>query len=233
MTPAQGILVVEDDPALRSTLTELLQSAGYRVNAVNTFGEALEAIGGAQPDLIVLDIGVFDADAGSLCSQLRERAPAPIIALSARDRNPEKVRAVEVEADDYVTKPFSGELMLSRVQGVLQRKASIAPSATGWVRYKGLSIDYGRHRVLRGRKEIRLTPKEFQLLALLAQKSGGLLTHSAILKAIWGPHAVDHPEHLWVLVAQLRRKIEVDPANPRYIVNEPWFGYRFASESID
>ena len=148
--------------------------------------------------------------------------------LLVGDGAPRKVQALDLGADDYVTKPFGAEELLARVRVALRRTDGL--SISGVIRRGDLAIDLDRRRVTRGSDELRLTPKELELLLFLAQHPGRVLTHRAILKAIWGPNAVDQPEHLRVLVNSLRRKLERDPARPQYITTEPWVGYRFAEE---
>ena len=157
----------------------------------------------------------------------------PIIILSARTGEADKVAALDLGADDYVTKPFGPEELLARIRVALRRVRPDEESDAGRIRIGDLTIDYDRRRVLRDQQEVRLTPKEFELLSLLARNVDRVMTHRAILKAIWGPHAVDQPEHLWVLVGQLRKKLEANPAHPTLLVSEPWVGYRLVSGEPD
>ena len=143
-------------------------------------------------------------------------------------RRATRSRALDLGADDYVTKPFGPEELLARIRVALRRVFAEDSQAGGLARFGDLTIDHDRRRVVRGDDEIRLTPKEFELLSLMTRNAGRVMTHRVILKAIWGPNAVEQPEHLWTLVAQLRRKIERDPSNPQYLISEPWVGYRFA-----
>jgi two-component system KDP operon response regulator KdpE len=155
----------------------------------------------------------------------------PIIVLTARGADADKVSVLDLGADDYVTKPFSPEELLARIRVALRRVFAESDGDTGRLQVGDLGIDFNRRRVLRGADELRLTPKEFELLALLARNADRVLTHGTILREIWGANAVTQPEHLWVLVAQLRKKIEPDPSHPRYVISEPWVGYRLATES--
>jgi two-component system KDP operon response regulator KdpE len=223
------ILVVDDEPNILGTLGPLLRARGYDVlTALNGRG-AIEAFRREHPDLIVLDLGLPDLDGVDVCREIRATANVPIVVLSARGSEADKVRALDVGADDYVTKPFGAEELLARVRAALRRSDAPAPPSVPLVR-GNLTIDRERFRVMRDGEELRLTPKEFELLSYLAQHPGRVLTHRVILKAIWGPHSVDHPEHLRVLVGALRKKIETNPSTPRYILTEPWVGYRFADE---
>jgi two-component system KDP operon response regulator KdpE len=199
------------------------------VDVAGTGAEAFRAAHAQPPDLIVLDLGLPDLDGVEVCRRFRAETSVPIIILSARAAEAEKVTALDLGADDYVTKPFGPEELLARIRVALRRVFSDDNPPTGRLELGDLIVDYDRHRALRGGEEIRLTPKEFDLLALLARNVDRVLTHRAILKAIWGAHAVNQPEHLWVLVAQLRKKIEPDPAQPKYLLSEPWVGYRFAT----
>jgi two-component system KDP operon response regulator KdpE len=223
---AGRILVVDDEPNILAAVVPLLRARGYDVLTAMSGRAALEAVDRDEPDLVILDLGLPDLDGVVVCSQIRADHGTPIVVLSARGAEQDKVRALDAGADDYVTKPFGTEELLARIRVALRR--SDAPATNGPLIRGDLVIDRERFRVLIDGTEVRLTPKEFELLTYLAQRPGKVLTHRAILRAIWGPQAVDQPEHLRVLVAALRRKIEPNPSTPRYILTEPWVGYRFA-----
>ncbi len=230
MTTAARILLVDDEIAIQRTTAPLLRSRGYSVEVAGTGADALDAFQVRAPDLIVLDLGLPDIDGTEVCRRVRERSAAPIIILSARGAEADKVAALDLGADDYVTKPFGPEELLARIRVALRRVFAADETPAGRQQVGDITIDFDRRRVIRGDEEIRLTPKEFDLLAVLAHNADRVLTHRAILKAVWGPNAVNQPEHLWVLIGQLRRKLEPDPAHPRYLLSEPWVGYRLATE---
>jgi two-component system, OmpR family, KDP operon response regulator KdpE len=229
MSRAARILLVDDEVSIQRALTPLLRSRGYDVEVAGSGASALKAFGLRTPDLMVLDLGLPDLEGIEVCRRVRASSQLPILVLSARNGDADKVAALDLGADDYVTKPFSPDELLARIRVALRRQFSEEQAETGRTQVGDLTIDYDRRRVVRGSEEIRLTPKEFELLSLLARNADRVLTHHTILKAIWGRHAVDHPEHLWVLVGQLRKKIEIDPAQPRYLVSEPWVGYRLVT----
>jgi len=229
VTRTMRILLVDDDVSIQRAIAPLLRSRGYEVDVVGTGAEATQAVADQAFDLVVLDLGLPDLEGVEVCRRIRKQSKLPIVVLSARAGEADKVAALDIGADDYVTKPFGAQELLARIRVALRRVSEAEAPEVERVEVGDLTIDYGRHRVVRGDDEIRLTPKEFELLALLARNADRVLTHRAILKAIWGPNAVDQPEHLWVLVAQLRKKIEPDPGNPRYLLSEPWVGYRLAS----
>lgn len=233
MTRIFRILLVDDEAAIQRALGPLLKTHGHEVEIAGTGHAAIQAAADRPPDLIVLDLGLPDLDGTEVCRRIRETSAVPIIILSARDREADKVRALDLGADDFVTKPFGPEELLARIRVALRRVASESGEVSGQLQAGDLTIDYDRRRVVRGEDEIRLTPKEFELLSLLAKNHDRVLTHRAILKAVWGPNAVNQPEHLWALVAQLRKKIEPDPTAPRYLLSEPWVGYRFATAVHD
>jgi len=233
MTAPARILFVDDEVAIQRAVGPLLRSRGYAVDIAATGGDALRMFAEHPPDLVLLDLGLPDLEGTEVCRRIRARATTPIVVLSARGSEADKVNALDLGADDYVTKPFGPEELLARIRVALRRAASGEREQSGAFRAGELLLDYDRRRALRGDTEIRLTPKEFELLSLLARNHDRVLTHRAILKAIWGPNAVDQTEHLWTLVAQLRKKIEPDPGTPRYILSEPWVGYRFATGEGD
>jgi two-component system KDP operon response regulator KdpE len=230
MTLPVRILLVDDEVAIQRAVSPLLRARGYDVDVAGTGAEALKIFAERPPDLIVLDLGLPDLEGTEVCRRVRAQSNVPIVVLSARGAEADKVNALDLGADDYVTKPFGPEELLARIRAALRRVVSEEDSQKGLLRAGDLTIDYDRHRVLRGDAEIRLTPKEFELLSLLARNHNRVLTHRTILTEIWGTSAVEQPEHLWTLVAQLRKKIEPDPSNPRYLLSEPWVGYRFVTE---
>ncbi len=230
MTRPSRILLVDDEISIQRSVVPLLRSRGYDVDVAATGREALSAFDAQPPDVVILDLGLPDVDGLEVCARMRERSEVPIIVLSARGAEPQKVAALDRGADDYVTKPFGPEELLARIRAALRRTMTAAEPSTGQLVRGDVTIDFDRHRVSREDEEIHLTPKEFDLLVLLATRAGQVVTHRTILKALWGPNAVDQPEHLRVLVGQLRKKLERDPAHPRYLLTEPWVGYRFAAD---
>ncbi len=229
MTRTARILLVDDEVSIQRALAPLLRARGYDVEVAGSGVGALRAIGLRTPDLMVLDLGLPDLEGVEVCRRVRTTSQLPILVLSARGGDADKVAALDLGADDYVTKPFSPEELLARIRVALRRQFAEDQAETGRAQIGDLTIDYDRRRVVRDGEEIRLTPKEFELLSLLARNADRVLTHHTILKTIWGRHAVDQPEHLWVLVGQLRKKIEADPAQPRYLLSEPWVGYRLST----
>ena len=225
------VLIVDDEPSILATMAPLLRTRGYEVSTAMSGKACLESVERVDPDLIILDLGLPDMDGVDVCRLLRDGRSTPILVLSARGGEADKVGALDAGADDYVTKPFGSEELLARIRVAL-RRVEASPASAGPIVRGDLVIDRDRHVVSRGDEKLRLTPKEFELLVFLAQHPGRVLTHRAILKAIWGPHAVDQPEHLRVLLGSLRKKLEPDPSRPRYIVTEPWVGYRFIAEPV-
>ncbi len=234
MNQPARILLVDDEASIQRAVAPLLRSRGYDVEVAGSGTEALKLFGDRTPDLIVLDLGLPDLEGTEVCRRIRSQsATIPIVVLSARGAEADKVNALDLGADDYVTKPFGAEELLARIRVALRRVSSGDEAQTGHFQAGDLTIDYDRRRVFVRETEIRLTPKEFELLSLLARHHDRVLTHRAILKAVWGPNAVEQPEHLWTLIAQLRKKVEPDPSHPRYLLSEPWVGYRFATGSSE
>jgi two-component system, OmpR family, KDP operon response regulator KdpE len=227
MTPAL-VLVVDDEKAIQRAMVPLLRSRGYAVSTADTGTDALASIEAERPDLVILDLGLPDLDGLEVCRRIRERSDVPILILSARGAERDKIAALDGGADDYVTKPFGPEELLARVRVALRRTMGRPQAIRGRVEVAGLVIDLDRRRVTRGETEIHLTPKEYDLLCFLAARAGQVVTHRAILRAIWGPYSVNQPEHLRVLVGQLRRKIEEHPSRPKILLTDPWVGYRLA-----
>lgn len=221
------ILVVDDEPQITRVLRSSLMSNGYEVETAEDGVAALEKMMTWRPDMVITDLAMPRMDGVALCVDIRANSDVPILVLSVRDQEAAKVRALDAGADDYVTKPFGIQELLARVRAHMRRQQATAnEEEEGPLAVGDFQIDRQKHRVeVRGR-EIRLSPKEFELLSYMAQRPGRVLTHRVLLRAIWGAHAVEQPESLRVLVAQLRKKIEPD-AEPRYVVNEPWIGYRF------
>jgi two-component system KDP operon response regulator KdpE len=230
MTRAARILLVDDEPSIQRGLAPLLTSRGYEVESATTGLAALVAYERVPPDAIILDLSLPDLEGGEVCRRIRMSSPVPIIVLTARGADADKIAALDQGADDYVTKPFSPEELLARVRVALRRAFDAHSSETGRLQHGDLTIDFDRRRVQRGADDIRLTPKEFELLAYFARHPNRVLTHHTILTTIWGVHAADHPEHLWVLVGQLRKKIEPDTGHPKYLISEPWVGYKFVAD---
>jgi two-component system, OmpR family, KDP operon response regulator KdpE len=224
------VLLVDDEVSIQRVMAPLLRSRGYTVTVAGSGREALDMFERERPDLVILDLGLPDMDGSEVCRKVRDRADTPILILSARGEEKDKVAALDQGADDYVTKPFGPEELMARVRAALRRSLGREGTLHGELTRGDLTIDFDRRRVHRGELEVRLSPKEFDLLTLLVTHAGRVLTHRFILKAIWGTHGIDQPEHLRVLIGQLRKKIEPDPANPRYLLTEPWVGYRFADE---
>jgi len=225
--PGPVVLVVEDEPQLRRFLRTALTAQGFRIVEAETVREALIAATTHNPELILLDIGLPDGSGIDLTRRIREWSRVPIIVISARGKEDDKVTALDAGADDYLTKPFGVNELLARIRVAL-RHALSAASATGEpvLEIGPLRIDLTRREVRVSGAEIHLTPLEYRLLALLAQNAGKVLTHRQILKEVWGPGSANETHYLRVFMAQLRRKIEPDPARPQLLLTEPGVGYR-------
>jgi len=222
VSPAR-ILVVDDEPQILRALRTNLRGAGYEVFTAATAEEALAEAAARQPDAIILDLVLPDGNGTDVCRELRSWTAAPVIVLSAVGEEKEKVEALDAGADDYVTKPFGLDELLARLRAALRRAE---PGGDPVVEIDELRVDLEKRAVTLAGRRIQLTPHEFDLLALLARNPGKLLTHTAILREVWGPAYGRESHYLHVYVSQLRRKIEPDPTRPRYLLTEPGAGYR-------
>jgi two-component system KDP operon response regulator KdpE len=222
MTGAR-ILVVDDEPQILRALQLKLRSAGYAVDTAASAGEARIKASMRPPEAIILDVLLPDGRGTDVCRELRSWSEVPILVLSAVGEEEEKIAALDAGADDYVTKPFSGDELLARLRAALRRTR---PASQPVVEIGMLRIDLERRQVTVDGREVTLTPTEYDLLRLLAENEGKLMTHPTILREIWGPAYGEESNYLHVYVSHLRRKIEPDPARPRYILNQPGVGYR-------
>jgi two-component system, OmpR family, KDP operon response regulator KdpE len=222
------VLVVDDERQILRALEMKLRNAGYTVDTAATANEALAQAAMRPPEAVILDVLLPDGSGTDVARQLRRWSSAPILVLSAVGEEKEKIAALDAGADDYVTKPFSGDELLARLRAALRRTA---PSGETVLEIGDLLIDRVKRTVTVRGKPVSLTPTEWDLLRLLAENEGKLLTHPAILRAIWGPAYREESNYLHVYVSHLRRKIEPDPARPRYLLNQPGVGYRLVSPS--
>ncbi|MFI5165094.1 MAG: response regulator [Thermoanaerobaculales bacterium] len=231
VSSAPLILIVDDEAPIRRFLRATLTGEGCRVLEAATAAEAVEAIAAKRPDLVILDLGLPDRDGKAVIAEVREWSKVPIVVLSVRDRENDKVAALEAGADDYLTKPFGVGELVARLRVAL-RHASAAGGAAAEPIFtvSELRIDLARRQVFRAGIEVRLTPIEYKLLALLVRHAGKVLTHRQILREVWGPEYGDESHYLRVYVAQLRHKLEANPARPRYLRTEPGVGYRLLAE---
>jgi two-component system KDP operon response regulator KdpE len=221
---ALRILVVDDEPQIVRGLKIILRSAGYAVEAAETRAEALAALASRPPDALVLDLVLPDGTGVEVCREVRRWSRLPILVLSAVGDEREKVRALDAGADDYVTKPFGTDELLARLRAVMRRSADQSTSPE--LQLGALKIDIADRRVARDGEDIHLTPIEFDLVRVLAQNRGRLVTHRQLLKEVWGPEYGAETHYLRVHVAHIRAKLEVDAARPEYLITEPGVGYR-------
>ena len=220
-----SILIVDDEPQIRRVLRSTLTTQGYVISEVKTGEEAVESVRKQRPDLILLDVNMPGIGGIAAAREIREMSDAPIIMLTVRSAERDKVLALDAGADDYVTKPFGIEELLARIRAALRRHAP--GDAVPTFMTKDLTIDFdSRLLTVRG-KHVHLTPKEFDVLKHLVASIGKPLSHRRLLQAVWGPEYGEETENLRVVINQLRKKIETDPAHPKYILTEPWVGYRF------
>lgn len=226
------VLIIEDEPEMRKFIRATLTSRGYRLLEAERASEGVQLLTSHNPDLVLLDLGLPDGDGIDLTRQLREWSRVPIIVLSARGREDDKVAALDAGADDYLTKPFGVNELLARMR-VAMRHAEASRGGTQVQTYEfgDLKLDLVRREVFRGAEELHLTPIEYKLLLLFAQHAGKVLTHRQILKEVWGPAYATQTHYVRVHMAELRKKIEANPARPKLLVTEPGVGYRLRDRS--
>jgi two-component system KDP operon response regulator KdpE len=230
MSNSPHILVIDDEPQILRAMRTILTEKQFKVTTASRGEEGLTLAATAGPDLIILDLGLPDMDGVEVCTRLREWTQIPIIILSVRDSERDKVAALDMGADDYLTKPFGIEELLARVRVALRHSAGQKGEPSKVVKAGSITIDLAWHLVKRSDEEIKLTGTEYKLLAYLAANRGRVLTHQSILTHVWGPADADHTEYLRVYMRQLRKKLEADPERPQYILTEPGIGYRFIAD---
>ncbi len=222
------VLLVEDEAPLRKFLRASLSSHGYRLLEAQNANEGMQLLTTHKPELVVLDLGLPDRDGIDFTREIRGFTDIPIIVVSARGKEEDKVLALDAGADDYLTKPFGVQELLARLRVARRHAGRARGTPPAQVFEAGpIKIDFTRREVTVDGREVHLTPTEYKMLALLAQNAGRVLTHRQILKDVWGPAYVAHPHYVRVHMAELRKKVEADPARPKWIVTEPGVGYRF------
>ena len=226
MTRGARLLVVDDEPQILRSLRTALTAAGYDIQTAATGEEALRLLQGRLPDLVILDLVLPGISGLEVCRRLREHSSVPILVLSARGEERDKVAALDLGADDYLTKPFGVEELLARIRAALRRAAGVRGPSTV-IAAGDLRVDVDRRLVTRAGVEVHLTATQFNLLKTLVVHAGRVLTHTYLLRTVWGPEYESETQLLRVFIAQLRRKVEQDPAHPRHIRTEPGVGYRF------
>src|SRR5262245_8990955 len=220
------ILIVDDDPQIRRVLRTALVAQGYQVADARNGEEALDDLREEKVDLVILDMNMPGMSGLETCRMIRSTSDIPIIMLTVRDAEGDKVEALDAGADDYITKPFSSPELLARIRAALRRSPQLAEDMQ-IVRFDDLEINFNLRRVIVGNREARLTPKEFDLLQYLVAHPNAPIPHTKLLQSVWGPDYGDEVEYLRVFINQLRKKIEKNPSAPKYLVTEPWVGYRF------
>lgn len=220
-------LIIDDEGAILRFLKPALEANNYEMTSAGTIADGLKRIAAEAPDVVLLDLGLPDGDGKDVIRRAREWSDLPIIVLSARERETEKIEALDLGADDYVNKPFNIGELLARMRTALRHRMQ-RRSETPVLRVGNLEVDSVRHRATRAGAELKLTPKEFELLSFLARHAGRVVTHKQILTAVWGPAHTEDTQYLRVYIGQLRQKVEEHPDDPRFILTEPGIGYRIA-----
>jgi two-component system KDP operon response regulator KdpE len=220
------LLLIEDDPQFQMLLSTTLESQDYQVLAAATGQAGLIAVRSQQPSLLILDLGLPDIDGQEVIRRLRKWSEVPIIVLSARNQENEITQALDNGADDYLTKPFSTAVLISRIKALLRRVAKVPGGAQEVFQVGELKIELTKRRVFLGEQEVSLTPIEFNLLGILVRHAGFVVTHRQLLEQVWGSSYIEHSHYLRIYMGQLRHKLEVDPARPRYLLTEAGVGYR-------
>ena len=229
--PDPVVVLIEDEPQIRRFLRATLTGQGYRLFEATTGADGLVEVGSRQPDVVIVDLGLPDIDGIDVIRRLREWADVPIIVLSARGQERDKVTALDVGADDYVSKPFGAGELLARIRVALRHTAGASHEGDDAAFQVGeLRLDLLRRHVFVGDREVRLTPIEYKLLATLVRHAGKVVTHAQLLRDVWGPTHTDQAHYVRVYLAHLRHKLEAEPARPRYLLTEPGVGYRLATE---
>jgi len=228
-TPAEKsrVLVVDDEPQITRVLRTVLSSQGYQVRTAAEGESALTNFKEWNPELVITDLYMPHMNGVELCRRIRQVSSVPIIVLSVKGEERTKVEALDSGADDYVTKPFGIEELMARVRAALRRSGAESTQETSSFEAGDFRVDLDTRRVHAHGQEIRLTPKEFDLFVYMARHPNRVIPHAALLEAVWGEASQEQPEYLRVFMGQLRKKLEPDPSNPRYLVTEPWVGYRF------
>jgi two-component system KDP operon response regulator KdpE len=230
MPDRHRILIVDDEPQITRVLRTSLTSRGYEVRVAADGESAMDTFQDWHPDMVITDLSMPNMDGIELCRHIRQRSQAPIIVLSVKEQEAVKIEALDAGADDYITKPFSIHELLARVRASLRRAPVQVETDKNLIEEGDFAIDQQAHTVSVRGGEVHLTPKEYDLLLYLMRNPGKVITHGALLGAIWGANAVQQNEYLRVFIGQLRKKIEPNPSAPRYILTEPWIGYRFHPE---
>lgn len=229
MAAAPRVLIVDDEPQIRRFLRTSLTAHDYEVFEADTGAEALKRATVDKPDVVILDLGLPDSEGIDVLRRLREFSVVPVIVLTVRDREQDKIEALDAGADDYLTKPFGMGEMMARIRAALRHRLQES-GAEPVVRVGDVSIDLARRIVTRAGAEVKLSPREYDLLRVLATGAGKVITHQQLLKTVWGPAHVNDAQYLRVYVGQLRQKLEVDPAEPKIIQTEPGVGYRMRTD---